>query len=419
MTDSEASGAMPSPAAGLHTALDELTARELSRDTGEDVIALWRDLERFRNRLAALDHAIIAEIQTRHLDSERGARTTGNFARDVLRIGIHEANARVRAAQAAGPRVAMTGEPLAPIYEHVAQAQTDGSINAAHAALIVKTVDKLPGQAQEPWVEPFLVQHAQQFDPDTLSKLAERLTATLNPDGTEPKIEEQRRRRDFTLGKRANGTSRASGELTAELTEYLEAFFDAYAAPVPESHGVKDQRSAGQRRHDAILTGLQMLLRSGEMPASGGITCSVILTSDLEDWVAGTGTATTGHGSIVATAEAQRWTDAQTRFYHLVTGAGQRLELYTSRQRCFTEAQRLALAVRDGGCSFPGCDMPPQRCQAHHVVEYREHGPTSIDNAALLCGYHHRSFEKLGWAVRFTDGRPEWIPPPWLARYVA
>ena len=41
-------------------------------------------------------------------------------------------------------------------------------------------------------------------------------------------------------------------------------------------------------------------------------------------------------------------------------------------------------------------------------------GPTDLDNLTLLCGYHHRNFEALGWACQMTDGVPEWLPPRWL-----
>jgi hypothetical protein len=44
---------------------------------------------------------------------------------------------------------------------------------------------------------------------------------------------------------------------------------------------------------------------------------------------------------------------------------------------------------------------------------------TALDELLLLCGHHHRTFDKLGWTVHTKDGQPEWIPPPWLTRYVA
>jgi hypothetical protein len=83
-------------------------------------------------------------------------------------------------------------------------------------------------------------------------------------------------------------------------------------------------------------------------------------------------------------------------------------------KRLATPAQRRALAVRDGGCSFPGCDRPPAWCQAHHVIEWLDLGPTDIDNLTLACGFHHRHFAELGWQVVMNHGVPDWIPPPWL-----
>jgi hypothetical protein len=29
-----------------------------------------------------------------------------------------------------------------------------------------------------------------------------------------------------------------------------------------------------------------------------------------------------------------------------------------------------------------------------------------VDNGTLLCGYHHRSVEPLGWRVHMTNGLP-------------
>ena len=83
-------------------------------------------------------------------------------------------------------------------------------------------------------------------------------------------------------------------------------------------------------------------------------------------------------------------------------------------QRLASRAQRRALAARDGGCCFPGCTRPASWCQVHHVISWLDGGPTDLDNLVLLCGYHHRCFERLGWTVRMAHGAPEWIPPPWI-----
>ncbi len=57
--------------------------------------------------------------------------------------------------------------------------------------------------------------------------------------------------------------------------------------------------------------------------------------------------------------------------------------------RFFTPAQKQALAVRDGGCIFPGCEQPARRCAAHHRIEWDNGGETNVDDGALLCPRHH------------------------------
>ncbi len=80
-------------------------------------------------------------------------------------------------------------------------------------------------------------------------------------------------------------------------------------------------------------------------------------------------------------------------------------------------SQTLALIARDGGCSFPGCTVPPQWCERHHIIGWAFGGSTDIDNLTLLCGYHHAHFVQAGWtAIINTDGLPEWRPPRWQDR---
>jgi hypothetical protein len=61
--------------------------------------------------------------------------------------------------------------------------------------------------------------------------------------------------------------------------------------------------------------------------------------------------------------------------------------------------QRRALAQRDGGCVFPGCDAPVGWCDAHHVIHWNHGGHTDLDNLALLCRYHHGVSHRAGWTM--------------------
>jgi hypothetical protein len=88
--------------------------------------------------------------------------------------------------------------------------------------------------------------------------------------------------------------------------------------------------------------------------------------------------------------------------------------LWMSRTvRSATPAQWRALVARDRHCAFPGCTMKPIWCEAHHILEYdRDHGPTDIDNMALLCGPHHKLIHKTGWSVKMEPGQHLVITTP-------
>lgn len=56
-----------------------------------------------------------------------------------------------------------------------------------------------------------------------------------------------------------------------------------------------------------------------------------------------------------------------------------------------------ALALRDGGCRFPGCEN--QIVDAHHVTHWAAGGETSRDNLVSLCRAHHGLVHEGGAAV--------------------
>jgi hypothetical protein len=88
--------------------------------------------------------------------------------------------------------------------------------------------------------------------------------------------------------------------------------------------------------------------------------------------------------------------------------------------RVVQPAQRIALAVRDGGCVFPGCARPLAWCEAHHLRHWLHGGPTDLANLALLCRAHHRAVHEGGWRLqRHSDGRLAAVPPYRRHRAVA
>jgi predicted restriction endonuclease len=59
-------------------------------------------------------------------------------------------------------------------------------------------------------------------------------------------------------------------------------------------------------------------------------------------------------------------------------------------QRLHTASQAKALSVHHETCAAEGCQRPFAWCDIHHVHPWSLGGPTDLDNALPLCGWHHR-----------------------------
>ncbi|RFA10129.1 hypothetical protein B7R54_13595 [Subtercola boreus] len=179
-----------------------------------------------------------------------------------------------------------------------------------------------------------------------------------------------------------------------------------------------DTRTTGQKRVDALVNLLQVAAGRPEMPRLNGAAPTVNLHASLEDVVTGRGIgwidgltapvpystveALLCHGDVITTLFGEH---------------GQVLQ-HGKTRRLFTAAQNRALAARDGGCVWPGCDAPPSWCESHHVdgwlSDTHPGGLTDIDNGALLCHFHHTNVHKTHWKLTIRNGTPHLIPPEWL-----
>ncbi len=357
--------------------LDELGGVDLTGLGDDGRLGCWRELERLRRRIPSLEHGLVLEAQGRGLPETLQLRSVAQLLRGLLRLDPSEAAGRVRAAEAAGPRRSLTGEPVAPIFPAVAAAQAAGEISERQARVVVATVDKLPEAAQAEHgseIEAQLVEYCGQFDPLNLAKLAERILAHHDPDGRLDELEHRQRHRDLTVRQRVDGSSRLSGELTAEATELLLLHLDAFARPTPEVDEVKDPRTAGQRRHDALLEALKLNLRARALPTLAGITATIVMTMTVEQYETRRGLARTGHGALIPVPEAFRMTGGEYRLMNVVIDKTKGITAYSSTARLHSELQRLARAAIDGGCTFPHCPAPPSWCEIDHVINYAHTG---------------------------------------------
>ncbi len=326
----------------------------------------------------------------------------------------------------------MTGEPLTPVRPHLAAAQRDGAVTPEQVTLIDSALRKVKhcDAAAVEAGEVLLVEQATQLSYKDLDLVAAKLIEAIDPDGVLPSDEaEHRLRRFFHLTHRTDGSWAGDFRLTPDVGQKLVALLGPLTKPqttrfdtegdenAPSAkHVVADERTRGQRQHDALAAILDAALRTDDLPAAGGTPTTLILTISWEDFLSQHGIGTYADGTLVSARTARQLADQADIALCFKNAKGAVLDLRRTR-RIATPAQTLALIARDAGCSFPGCDVAPQWCERHHVTAWYDGGDTNLANLTLVCSYHHHQFARRGWQCRINDdGLPVWVPPRWIDR---
>jgi hypothetical protein len=367
---------------------------------------------------------------SRHAGEVELGGKLGHALANRLRISRGEAGRRIREADDLGERKAITGEPLPPKLEATAEAQRAGDIGAAHVAVIRGFWHRLPDFVDvetRAKAEAQLARLGSEHRPDELSKLADKLSDCLNPDGNFTD-EDRARRRGITIGKQdIDGMSPITGYLTPEARATIDAVFAKLAAPgmcnpadaapcisgAPSQEAIEhDTRSAAQRNHDALNAAGRALLASGDLGQHNGLPASIIVSTTLHELEAATGRGLTGGGTLLPMRDVIRLA-SHAHHYLAIFDKGKALALYHTK-RLASPAQRIVLYAKDRGCTAPGCDVPGYFTEVHHVTPWAKTHTTDINDLALACGAQHKIAEQ-GWTTRKNQrGDTEWIPPPHL-----
>lgn len=276
-----------------------------------------------------------------------------------------------------------------------------------------------------------LVASPETLDVDRLYRRAREVRVELDSTAVTDRERRQRDARSLKLTVLPDGMTRATWLLDPESAAHVRELVDRATSPLRRTvtfvdpgdvekaaRIAADPRTPEQYASDALLH----LLRAGAeadssmMLGSGAPSVRVLVTA--RDLVRGEGSATleasTGQpeGTVVSLTTVQRLLCAGTQTPIMLASTGQPLDVGRS-QRLFTARQRVALAARDGGCRWPGCERPPSWCEAHHIDEWqRDSGRTDVEAGILLCRHHHLLLHDHGWRImRAGDAGYELIPP--------
>lgn len=340
--------------------------------------------------------------------------TTGSTPAEAFKL--------VQVGEATAPRLTLTGESLPAKHPHVGAAVSAGTLSVASASAIVTLLDRVAPRvdaARLDAAERELVAMAPGLRADELSRLIARAEAHLDPDGLEPRHEQARAERFLDISER-DGRLRFTGEMDIETGAPIKTVIDAMVAQtLRKNHdaddATRDNRSIRQMRIDALAAICRHALGCDSLPT--GPTTTVIVTMTLDQLEAGIGAATIDGIDQPLPAGAVRRLARDLQVIPAVLGSDSVVLDWGRDERGFTRAQKLALALRDGGCAC--CGAPVSWTEVHHIRWWaRDNGPTDLDNGILLCVACHHRIHDDGWEILIdgvgVDAVVQFIPPPWI-----
>ena len=355
------------------------------------------DLERVARRAQALQARAVRVFDARDAAHGDGAASTACWLRD--RLGVSDRDAR----QAVGLARGLDRLPL------TAAALAAGEVTVAHARTLAAQTRPLDA-ATVTAGEAFLLGWATRLDPGRFATVVRRWVATVAPADFDRDTARCYDSRRLTVAETFAGMYHLSGLLDPEGGAIVTAALDALAAAHPPADG----RSRDQRRADALVDLAELARAHDALPVSGGHRPELLVPVPAEALTgAADGSAppaTLANGTPLTPAALDRLA-CDARFRRLVVDPlAVPVELGRAT-RLVPPALRKYVALRDGGCRYPGCPHGAACCEAHHVTFRRHGGPTSAGNLVLLCRYHHLIHDRAHALKLLPDGTVEATAP--------
>lgn len=312
----------------------------------------------------------------------------------------------------------------------VRDAIVDGVMTEEHGRVLARLVGKIEPTALLA-SQPELVEVARRTDPDQLANYVRHLIATWCEPVLAAEEESAERARFFMMRNKHNGRWRGTFDVTDAVAEVIQTVIE----PLARRSGDDDERSAGQRRADALGDVFGLALRHADLPDAGGARprltyvvparwalCwptpaqralgadalpSAGFTIDLDQHPGADCAAGPGTGPATRTQIDTLLCDAQIERV-VLDEHGQVVSLTTLTDQ-ITAGQRRAVAARDRCCVAKGCSRPPAFCDVHHLRARADGGPTEVGNLVLLCRRHHVMWHREQLTI--TDLRVPWLLP--------
>lgn len=411
----------------------------------EELTALRHEVERCQAiAVAEVARRSSVPFGSRGLAQRTGHAGTGQLVQAITRSSKRDAAALVsvgqmmaetdaaaalEAARRSDPMVAETVPASAPPwFAALGAAVASGVVTVEVASAIRSGLGEPGGDAEEAALAAALaelVAECRSLHADAARRVARAARDRIDMVGVVARAERQRHDQFWRLWVKPDGMVRGEFELEPQAGMLVKSVFDQLTHPRRLDAKTRrgfgdtvrgDANYAGARaaRERDAAEGLVHLLRAGASVDPSRLlderkpSVRVVVNADTLASGRGTG-AIEGHPDRIPIADVHTGLCAG----HLPVRFDDGAVLDLGRdERLFTERQKTALAIRDGGCMDPECTRPPSWTEAHHIDHWqRDNGRTDLADGILLCRRDHLRYHNEGWEVR-REGATYWLIPP-------
>ena len=392
--ESEASG---NAVGRVRAALGELRQVRVGSLCRDEAVGLAAVLGELRSVVGSLLCDVALQVDKADLGS--GA-DSGEVLRQGARLPSRESKSMAKVARQLGD--------MPKVKERFAA----GEITMDHAKALAAAAEKVGADAVE--ADDSLIGAAGEMLPDHFGRMTRDWSNRKHiEEGIDP-IERQRRAREAKQWvEKETGLGILSAKLPRPQFEQVRQAIDRHYLHHRQRDGAGGQdpnrvRSPNQRRADVVFELLtnrnaqtgQPLTETVGVKAKAATQLIVVAPIGVVD-----GTDPSGVCEIVGVGPVPRHIlttlSPDTQLAAMLYDRTGRPLWLGRRQRLANTAQRLAIAIRDGGCF--ACHAPMHQCELHHIQQWhRDHGRTDIDNLVAVCRQHHKWLETNNLEIKRT-----------------
>jgi hypothetical protein len=397
----------------VHASLTEVGEVSLGDLADADVVRLVDELTGVTSRLTHELCRVVAEADRRRLGDATGAKHTHEWWAGRSRHTHADAARLSKLARAFEDDLhAPTGRALAA-----------GGLRVEQARVIVDAVDAIPATVRtaegatriiDPGVRAQARDHllaaAAEHDAKALRRLGKRILDVVAPEPGEAQEASTLAREESLADATADlelvddGSGRCHGRfvLPSHIGAMLKRHLLALANPARHADTELRDETGGwkplrRRLGEAFIEYVERYPVDAT-PTTAGVNATIAVTMTLDQLLGEHATALLDDGTRMSAGQARRLACEAGIIPVVLDGRSIPLDQGRTR-RLFTKAQRIALGLRDGGCTARGCETTASGCHAHHDDPWSNRGRTDLANGRLLCPRHHRLAHDARYAM--------------------